>query len=179
MQTYIALLRGINVSGKKIIKMEALRQMCMDCGFKEVQTYIQSGNIVFRSSEKNSQALEKILKQSIQKNVGFEVPVMVLEHSYLKECFQNNPFARDTNKNPDFFHVQIMAAQPDAELMQKIDKNIFLPDTFEIIGRCIYLYLPGGYGNTKLNTNFFENKLKLSGTTRNWKTMSVLVEMGM
>lgn len=178
MITYIALLRGINVSGKKLINMNALRQVCAGCGFEEVQTYIQSGNIVFRSREENHKTLEKLLTQAIQQHFGYDVPVIIFSLAQLEQWVLENPFAKDATKNPDFFHIQIMSEKPADDLLQQIDRTAFLPDTFEINGCCIYLYIPGGYGNTKLNTNFFEKKLKVSGSTRNWKTVKVLVEMG-
>ena len=177
MTTYISILRGINVSGKSIIKMDALRKMFIDTGFENVQTYIQSGNVIFKTKKISASQLEKKISSEIEKQFGLKVPVLVIELGELKRVVKNNPFANDKSKDTDFFHVTFLSEKPAKENMDKIFAANFLPNEFIAIDKTIYLYCPNGYGNTKINNNFFENKLKLTATTRNWKTVNELVRI--
>jgi uncharacterized protein (DUF1697 family) len=174
---YVALLRGINVSGQKKIKMLDLRAMCGQMGLQEVQTYIQSGNIIFESSEEDTTVLEKDLKEQIQATFGFDVPVMVLTQTYLQEVAENNPFLE---KNPELdtklLHVTFLAKQPAEDLVKALAEKEYGTDEFEVIGSRVYLYFPNGYGRTKLTNNIFEKKLQVAATTRNWRTIGKLQE---
>jgi uncharacterized protein (DUF1697 family) len=174
MTTYIALLRGINVSGKRLIKMDALKALCATLGFSHIQTYIQSGNIVFSAAQKNTAMLEKLLQAAIEKEFGFEVPVIIKSASQLMHLLAQNPFLA---KSPDHLHITFLAASPDTLLTTKIEAAKFLPDEFVIIDEAVYLYCPNGYGQTKLTNTFFETKLRLTCTTRNLKTCGILAEM--
>lgn len=174
---YIALLRGINVGGQKKIKMLDLRAMCGQMGLQEVQTYIQSGNIIFESSEEHTAVLEKDLKKQIQTTFGFDVPVMVLTQTYLQEVAENNPFLQ---KNPELdtklLHVTFLSEKPDEDLVKALTEKDYGTDEFEVIGSRVYLYFPNGYGRTKLTNNIFEKKLQVAATTRNWRTIGKLQE---
>ncbi len=185
MKTYISLLRGINVSGQKIIKMDALRELYLSIGFANVKTYLQSGNVVFQYEENNNVVLdiatiaEKIEKEIIQK-FHFQVPVLVKNLDELKQIAENNPFAKDESnvKDVSSLHVTFLADTPTPENMAKIISLQHQQDEFHVIGEVIYLYCPNGYGNSKLTNNFFEQKLKVTATTRNWKTINELVKIG-
>lgn len=177
MNNYIAILRGINVSGSKLIKMDALRKAFEAWGFKSVQTYIQSGNIVFQSNKATTQELEKRIYQNIKKEFGFDVPVVVKTHQELKNIVSKNPFAKDKLKDPAFFHVTFLSAVPEKENIRKITETSFSPEEFILTGNAIYLYSPKGYGSAKLTNNFLEGKLKVNATTRNWKTTLELLKM--
>ncbi len=178
MKTYITILRGINVSGHKMIKMEALRKMFEALNFKNVKTYIQSGNVVFQSKETNSDKLEKKIAKKIQEEFGFEVPVMVKELYEIKTVLKNNPFINKRKEDITKLHVTFLSGEPEMEAIDKIKEEQYIPDEFILAGKNIYLFCLNGYGNTKLNNNFFENKLKVVATTRNWKTVNELVLMG-
>ena len=173
MQTYIALLRGINVSGKNIIKMEALRLAMQELAFAHVRTYIQSGNIIFNSKTTNTTTLAKCIKDKITTNFGFNVPVAVFNSAYLNNVINANPFL---NYNQQLLHVTFLSQIPKQDLVAKINGD-FNTDEFIIIDKHIYIFCPNGYGKTKLTNNFFENKLKLQATTRNWKTLETLATM--
>lgn len=174
---YIALLRGINVGGQKKIKMVELRAMCEKMGFGLVKTYIQSGNIIFESSEKNTAQIENQLCEHIQITFGFDVPVMVMKQTYVEEVLNNNPYL---NKDPELdqklLHVTFLATIPSEDLVNTMKEKDYGTDAFEVIGKRIYLYFPNGYGRTKLTNNLFEKKLKVAATTRNWRTLGKLKE---
>jgi uncharacterized protein (DUF1697 family) len=177
MITYISILRGINVSGHNIIKMDQLKKLISSLCYENVHTYIQSGNIIYQTKKTDSLKLSEIIKNAIQKEFGFDVPVITLTAEYLEKVIDNNPFQKDNSKDAAFFHITFLAAIPDIEkidILKSIDtKN----DCFEIIEQTMYLYCPNGYGNTKLTNTFVENKLKVGATTRNWKTTNELLKL--
>ncbi|MBE9461219.1 DUF1697 domain-containing protein [Dyadobacter subterraneus] len=178
MKTYIAILRGINVTGQKIIKMADLKKMFEELPFENVRTYIQSGNIVFNAEPKSDQDLEKTIHDKIQKTFSFSVPVIVLDEKELKKVQQHNPFLTGRNEDLTKLHVTFLNAIPENNLVDKLRETAkFLPDEWILDGKTVYLFCPNGYGKTKLNNNFFENKLKVTATTRNWKTVNELVSM--
>lgn len=171
------MLRGINVSGKKMIKMDALRNMYSGIGFKNVQTYIQSGNVVFQEKIAKVQDLEKKISNEIMKTFGFEVPVLVQGLAEIKEIVRNNPFVRERKEEEKCLHVTFLSSVPLKENIEKINRSLYFPDEFIWKGKAVLLYCPGGYGKTKLTNTFFENRLKVTATTRNWKTCNELVSM--
>lgn len=177
MQTYISMLRGINVSGQKMIKMDALRQMYELLNFSKVKTYIQSGNVVFESPDTNCLDIEQAIAQQISQTFGFEVPVMVKTLNELKTVIANNPFTDDKHKDVTKLHATFLSQQPQQYYLDKLNTTQYAPDEFVIITNTIYLSCPNGYGKTKLTNNFFETKLKLSATTRNWKTVNELANI--
>jgi uncharacterized protein (DUF1697 family) len=171
METNIALLRGINVSGKNLIKMAQLADALGDTKLSNIRTYIQSGNIVFESENEVPTILEKIITDKIHERFGFEVPVQVLSRSELNHICDNNPFITDRNLSPEKLHLTLLSALPDPVLLNKIDSSVYSPDEFIVSAKAIYLYCPVGYGRARLNNTFFEKKLKVSATTRNWATV--------
>lgn len=177
MNTYIAILRGINVSGKNMIKMPILVKTFESLGLANVKTYVQSGNVIFQSESKIPEDLQKHIYEQIDKDLGTQIPVIVLESKYIIEIQGNNPFAKIKDIDLTKLHVTFLSEKPDGENISKIDAAKYAPDEFIIDSKVIYLYCPGGYGNTKLNNNFFENKLKVNATTRNWNTVNKLVEL--
>lgn len=171
MTTYISLLRGINVSGQKVIKMEALRTEYEALGFSQVKTYIQSGNVIFQSENENSLDLaQKIAKMILQK-WGFEVPIMVKTIAEWQSVLQENPFILERNEDKSKLHVTFLSEVPDTEKWAKIEAGQYGEDEYILREKTIYLFCPNGYGNTKLTNTLFENKLKCLATTRNWNTM--------
>lgn len=177
MQKFIALLRGINVSGKNLIKMETLRSVLQSEGFQHVKTYIQSGNILFDTNDFAEKKQAKKIQEIIKKEFGFEVPVLVLNIKFLNLLVENNPFKNDDSKDKSFWHLTLLDATPSIENLNKIDASKYLPDEFSVRENAIYLYCPSGYGQTKLTNNFWESKLKLRATTRNWKTLEKLIDL--
>jgi len=177
MEKYIAILRGINVSGSKMIKMDDLKLSMSELNFKNIETYIQSGNLVFKYTKTNQHDLAKKIKYKIQKDFGFQVPVIVKNSQELNFLIAHNSFINERNEPVDKLHVTFLAEEPPVGWREKlagIDAN---SDEFIILKDVIYIFCLNGYGRTKLNNNYFEAKLKISATTRNWKTVIKLAEM--
>ncbi|MEI6752556.1 MAG: DUF1697 domain-containing protein [Paludibacter sp.] len=177
MKTYISILRGINVGGQNAIKMEALREMYCRLGFSDVQSYIQSGNVIFRTEETDTKSLGKSISAEILKTFDCEISVLVLERDEWRNALKNNIFLNDSSKNPDFIHLTFLSDLPNKNFIEKISDIIYFPDEYCIVNKVVYLYCPSGYGNTKLSNSFFERKLKLCATTRNLKTSNELLKL--
>lgn len=178
MKTRIAILRGINVSGHKVIKMKSLKEIFEDLGFAKVRTYIQSGNVVFDSDPPEKGTLENMISGAILDSVGFEVPVIVMEFSELELVSSQNKFINERGEDISRLHVTFLSGFPEKSLAESIMKEDYFPDEYQINGKAVYLFCPGGYGNTRLSNTFFEKKLRLQATTRNWKTVLELVKIG-
>ncbi len=177
MEKYISILRGINVSGHKLIKMKLLQEMFVSLGFSNVLTYIQSGNVVFECEPGNPERMNKIISEGIMETFGFGVPVLVIRADELRIISENNRFLNQRQEDVAKLHVTFLSEEPDGKLIDGIGKEEYLPDEFYLAGKAVYLFCPGGYGNTKLSNTFFEKKLKVEATTRNWKTILELVRM--
>jgi len=176
MNRYIAILRGVNVSGAKSMKMEELRLTLQKLGFTGVSTYIQSGNVVFTTGEIATSHLAAQIAEAIKTGFGFEVPVMVLSAAELKTIISNNPLNNGTNYTA-FLHITFLADPPVAFNLSEIEARKQGDETIVVADKVVYLYCPHGYGNTKLSNTFLESKLKVSATTRNWKTCGELLRM--
>ncbi|WP_313579010.1 DUF1697 domain-containing protein [Chishuiella sp.] len=168
MITYISLLRGINVSGKNSIKMDALRKLFEESSFYNVTTYIQSGNIIFNSNETNLKKLEQLIFNKILNKFGFNVPVIILTIDELEQSLNKNPFSN--NSDEKFVHFTFLKDLPTISYEKEINNKKALNEEIKIINKTIYLYCPDGYGKTKLTNNYLEKILKVSSTTRNLKT---------
>ncbi len=177
MRTYIALLRGINVSGQKKIRMVDLRQLLTQMGFENVVTYIQSGNIVLKSREKDLRVLEKGIAEAIHNAYGFDVPVLVKSKEEIQSIIQSNPFNNVEDLEANRVYFVLLKEVPESDLVEALGKETFPNEKFSISDNCVYLSCAKGYGNSKCDNNFFERKLKVAATTRNFRTMNKLVEM--
>jgi uncharacterized protein (DUF1697 family) len=175
--TYIALIRGINVSGKNLIKMDSLKNNLLQTGLESVQTYIQSGNLVFHSYNSDSSELGNMIHKMIQGKYGINAPVLVKSASYWYKAILENPFLQRNDIQAEFLHLTLLDKIPETFHLATISTISHAQDSGIIIEDRVYLFCPGGYGNTKLSNSFFEKKLKLKATTRNWKTVLKLSEM--
>jgi len=174
MISYIALLRGINVGGHKKILMADLKLLFEKLNFKNVRTYIQSGNVIFQSNEEKIQDIENTIKGQILIQYGFEVSVLVKTHSEIEYILNNCPFIEDVKVKSYFI---ILDSIPDKKLVESTLELKSPNEEFHIINSCVYIYYSGGYGKAKCGTNFFEKKLKVSATARNYNTIRKLVSM--
>jgi len=177
MPVYIAMLRGINVSGQKLIKMERLRLAFEELGFGQVETYIQSGNVIFKTAKVSAASLAKKIEGKILSGFGFSVPVIVRTPAELGEVLKRNPFLKEAGIDECRLHVTFLS-----EAAPKTAEKILRPlavnsERFWICGREIYLHFPDGYGVTKLSNSAIEKKLSVAATTRNWKTVNALLTM--
>ena len=173
MAVFITLLRGINVSGKKKIKMADLRTLLTESGLEAVSTYIQSGNIVCQFDQSASN-LSQHISSTIQKAYGYEVEVFSYSPTYFEESISQNPYGEDKIGR---CYVTFLSEVPQAELVTSLQENDYSPEEWHLVGDRIYFYSPQGYGRAKMNNNFFEKKLKVKATTRNWRTVLKMKEM--
>lgn len=176
MPTYVALLRGINVSGQKPVLMAQLRTAMVTLGFTNVRTYLQSGNIVLDTAKTSPNLVAGAVKESIKKNWGYDVPVIALEAREIKAVAKSNPFVK-RNEELAKLYVTFLAGRPSTSRIRDLAARIPQPEELLIKGTTAYFFLPNGYGKTKFNNNFIEAKLKVQATTRNWKTVLALAEM--
>ena len=174
MQTYIALLRGINVGGHRKVPMAELRELFVKSGMKNVKSYIQSGNVVFQSSNKDSEVLETTIKKNILDKFGYDVPVLVKTKEDLAIIYNNCPFI-DAEKTESYF--VFLSAIPDKILVEEASQKTYPDDVYVILNDCIYLFCSKGYGLTKFNLSYFEKKLNINATARNYKTMVKLLAL--
>jgi len=172
MKTYIALLRGINVGGHRELKMADLRVLFEDLGFHEVVTYIQSGNVVFKTGNKNE--FTEIISKEIEIRYGWEVLILVKKVSEIKKIVDKTPFSEDKKEKS---YYTLLHETPVSELINSINPEDYPNEEFIITPGCVYFYSENGYGNAKCNNNFFERKLKVAATTRNYRTLAKLVEL--
>lgn len=173
MKTYIALLKGINVGGHKKVPMSGLRDVLTKFGFQKVQTYIQSGNVIFQSSEIVKE-LENKINKSILDHFGFEVSVIVKTRSELQTNFNACPFEKEKKEQSYFI---LLNKTPLIELVNEVQKITYENEDVIIKQNCLYFYSSKGFGQTKFNMNTYERKLKVIGTARNYNTMVKLLSL--
>jgi uncharacterized protein (DUF1697 family) len=173
---YVSLLRAVNVGGRKLA-MTDLRAVYEQLGHADVVTHVQSGNVVSRASTRSAAAVERTISAAIGDELGLDVEVLVRTPKELRSVLRNNPFLRQGRPDPKTLHVTFLASRPVAALVAALDERAFSPDEFRVGQREVYLSCPGGYGRTKINNTWFERKLKVRATTRNWTTVTKLVEL--
>jgi uncharacterized protein (DUF1697 family) len=157
------------------LPMEDLRALVGAAGGRDVQTYIQSGNAVFRS-RRSPGAVVGSLESALESALGTRVPVLVRTRDELETVIDSNPFV-PKGEDVGVLHVTFLGAVPSPEAVDRTGRRPVDGDEFQVIGREVYLLCPGGYGNTKLTNTFFEKKMGSAATTRNWRTVTKLVEL--
>lgn len=177
MNTYIALLRGINVSGYNKIKMVDLQQLFKNEGFENVITYIQSGNVIFSSDEIYISKIEQTIINRIEKQFSYTINVLVLKKNELEKVYNSNPFVEIDNLDFKKVAVAFLDTIPTKEGIAKVEALAATEEKVRCIEKAMYLYCPNGFGKTKLTNNTIETKLKVSATSRNWNTITKLVEL--
>jgi uncharacterized protein (DUF1697 family) len=181
MAVIVAMLRGVNVGGHNQIKMEALRALCESLGLRDAQTYLQSGNVVFRTNEvrtkRNLAALARRMEDAIEQSFGFRPAVIVRTITELRDTIARNPFARRRGIDPGKLLVTFLADEPSAESHGKVLKIKAGPEELFVDGREVYIYFPNGMGRTKLSWPTIAKMLGTSGTGRNWNSVTKLLEM--
>lgn len=177
MQTHLALLRGINVSGHRMIKMEALKIALEKIGFQNVQTYIQSGNVFVDTDEENPAKVGFIIKLEIQKTFGHDVPVVVIAQKDLELCLKNNPYLKIPDFDSKKLYVAFISTVLKPENINDLKISNFKPDEAIIDNNRIYIKYDIGAGKTKLDQNYIEKKLNVIATIRNWNSVNKMLEM--
>ena len=170
MNKFIVLLRGINVSGKNKILMSDLRDLLKDLGFKNVKTYIQSGNIIL-NSEKTKSEVCKIIQEGIFKKFDLHIHAIARTLAELKTTINNYPFSSTNDKIVAFTFLNKCIT------LKTINISNIGQDKYQINKDIVYLYCPSGFGKTKLTNNIIEKKIDVIATTRNLKTTLKLTEL--
>ena len=176
MNIYISFLRGINVGGHAKIKMKDLAELYESLGFKNVRTYLQSGNAVFESNSESDKISKKI-ETGIQKQFDLSVKVMIRTPEEIKRIIKNNPFLKRKAIDIERLHVVFLSEKPEPALIKDLKVNKKESEEFIISGSEIYLYFPEGMGTAKLQPGILEKKLNVAATARNWNTVNALAEM--
>ena len=177
MSKYLSMLRGINVSGQKSIKMDDLIKLYESLNYKNVSTYIQSGNVLFDSSEEKLENIAGKIEKKIKKEFSYDVPVIIRTKNDLGHIINTNPFLKRKNIDHSKLHFTFLSKLPEGQVPLKIIETKSDEDEFYIKSKEIYLYCPNGYGRTKYTNSFFENNLNVNATTRNWNTVNKLFKM--
>jgi uncharacterized protein (DUF1697 family) len=178
MTTYAALLRGINVGGKKKLPMAELRQLMVGLGHVGVRTHLQSGQAVFTTDGGDEESLAAELARTIEERFGFAVDVIVRDHAYLDAIAEACPFPA-AELEPKQLHVTYFSGPVDPERFAEIDPKAYLPEEFRLGDRALYLYAPDGLGRSKLAEHLAKPRINkgLIATSRNWNTVVKLVEL--
>lgn len=179
------MLRAVNVGGRKVA-MKALQQVFVDLGYEDAATYIQSGNVVFTGpagpAGGQAAALRAAVARGIEERIAADlgVPTSVLLRSgpELDKVVAANPFLAG-GAEAAHLHVTFLAAAPDTAKTKAVDPDGYPPDRFEIIGREVYLHCPDGYGRSKLTNAFWERRLGVAATTRNWRSVTTMRDLAL
>ena len=168
------MLRGINVGGHKRIKMDQLRASFEALGFEQVKTYLQSGNVVFKTGKKSPAALSRKIEGQILKDFGFSVSVISRTAGEMSETITNNPFLKEREIDPEKLHVMFLSEAPAQAALKRLADLTTAPDRFHAPGKAIYFYLPNGVSESVLMKRPVDRILSVVTTTRNWKTVNSL-----
>ena len=178
MQIVISLLRGVNMAGHNKMKMTDLSLLFKEIGFDDAETYIQSGNVVFTDPGSRSETgLTEKIEEAIREKFNYNIPVINRTSEELNAVLLQNPFADEENFDPEKLAVIFLHEKPSESQIGKVRGVNYPPDKFMIAGKEIYIYCPNGFGRSKIYTGFFEGKMKVTGTGRNWKTLNALVKV--
>ena len=177
MTTHLALLRGINVSGHNMMKMEALKTTLEAVGFLNVQTYIQSGNVFVDTEEENAAAVGFKIKQEIFKAFGHEVPVVVIGKSDLEACLKNNAFLKEAAADTKKLYVAFVSKTLQTTSINELKISQFKPDEASIDSNRIYIKYAVGAGKTRFDQKYIEKKLNVTATIRSWNTIIQLLQL--
>ncbi len=173
---YVAFFRGINVGGKHVLPMKQLAAIFEKAGCRDVRTFIQSGNVVFEASAAMIKTLPAKIAAEIEKQFGFDAPIVLRSTDELRSAIRDNPFVKRA-ADPKALHIYFLADEPGLKAIATLDAARSAPDAFAVRGREIYLHLPNGMGRTKLTNAYFDAKLSTVCTARNWATVQKLLEM--
>jgi len=177
MGVIISMLRGVNVGGHNKIKMDALRELYESLKLWDAQSYVQSGNVIFRSDERDISRLTKRIEEGIERKFGFRPDVILRTAAEMREGIARNPFAKRRGIEPNKLLVTFLASDPGEEAREKVRQMKCDPEELRIEGRELYIYFPNGMGRSKLSLARLEKTLKMSGTGRNWNSVTKILEM--
>jgi len=174
---YIALLRGINVGGRRTVKMEKLKSIMESLEFQNVKTYIQSGNVLFETEARDTNLLRQSIESKLDEELGFKIPAIVRTGAELEDVVKQNPFHSGTESENTNLHLTFLSSEPDEKALDRLASYKNDVDDFRVLNREVYLRCGTGYGTTMFSNNFFESMLKVLATTRNWKTVNKILRL--
>jgi uncharacterized protein (DUF1697 family) len=178
MPTYISMLRGINLAGHKRVEMARLRVMFEGMGFEQVRTYINSGNVVFKTGKSAPAALSKKIEERMVAEFGFGALVITRTAAELGRAIEGNPFAKESRSDPAYVFIGFLERAPKADAVEKLQARAAKTEQAHCSGKEIYVYYVDGMGRAKLLTHgVLEKVLAVKATMRNWNTVSKLYEM--
>jgi uncharacterized protein (DUF1697 family) len=164
------------MTGHNSIKMTDLVLLYTNLGFRDAKTFIQSGNVIFSSkADKTESSISASIEKDILEKYNYTIPVMIRTSRELSDLLSANPFLGEIKFDPAKMAVIFLHEEPSADQLKKVKDINYPPDKFKIIDREIFIYCPNGFGRTKLYTNFFEKKMGVKGTARNWKTITTIL----
>lgn len=175
MTTLIALLRGINMGGHNKLPMKELAALLTGSGLRDVQTYIQSGNVVFRSGAKDKAAVAKKISAVIKAQHGFAPQVLLLDADELRKAMANNPYP-EAESTPASLSLLFLAGTPSHPDLKALEALRISSERFKLVGKVFYLHAPDGFGRSRLAANA-ERLLGVTATGRNWNTVCKLAGM--
>lgn len=177
MSVVIAMLRGVNVGPNNRIKMEALRALCGTLKLRDAQTYVQSGNVIFRCEERDTTKLAKRIEDAIEKKFGFRCDVICRTTAEVRKVVAKNPFAKRRDIHPGKLLVTFLSDDPGEGARASIRALKIEPEELWIEGRECFVYFPDGMGRSKFNWPKIGKMLKVTGTGRNWNSVTQMLEL--
>ena len=174
MPTYVTLLRAVNVTGHQTVLMKDLAAVYQSLGFDEVRTYIQSGNVVFRTDDEDAAKIEDRITAAIAKQFGFATPVIARRPHELKSLVAANPFPPEYAAR---LYVAFLSGVPERPDTDAITNTKSDTEEFSLSGRHVYLHYPDGQGRSKMTNALLERRLGVTSTVRNWRTVNKLLEI--
>ena len=176
MPVYISMLRGVNVGGHNLIKMDALRELYTSLKLENPQSYVQSGNVAFCTKKTDETALARTIQSAIEKMFGFRPEIILRSGPELRSVIATNPFAKRANIETNKLNVGFLLTQPSAETSKKLESLPNMPEEVHLVGRVLYIYFPEGMGRSKLPP-LLDRLLKIPVTFRNWNSVTKLMEI--
>ena len=167
----IALLRGVNLGGNRMVAMSDLRNLCTRLGFEDARTLLQSGNLIFRAGSRKPAALEKLLETETAKRLRIETTYIIRTAPEWEDVVERNPFPKEAVADPGRLLVMCLKDAPARDAEKALRAAIKGPEIAHVVGRAAYIYFPDGQGRSKLTTAVIDKNLGTIGTARNWNTV--------
>ena len=178
MPVIISLLRGVNLAGHNKIKMEVLRDLCLSLKFQDPQTYLQSGNVIFRAGSQDLAQLSKPLETAIERKLGFRTDVVMRTVPELRQVIARTPFAKRPGIDASKLVVTFLGGKPSAQARKALLAMDIAPEELHVRGRELFIYFPNGQARPNLSWPRVEKLLNLAFTSRNWNTVTKLLQLG-
>ncbi len=177
MTTWVVLLRAINLGSHNKVPMPALRAALSEAGFQGVRSYVQSGNLVFRSPHRSPRRVAHAVHDLVDRQFGVDAPVVVRTPAQLTATIAANPFPDAAEDRPKLLHVSFLAEEPSPEGVQALLAEPLATDTCRVVGQDLFIDYTDGVHGSKLTPNFLSRRLGVEGTARNWRTVLAIADL--